>query len=463
MRPGLRRWAARAALGLALTAPAGAGAFAACESAALPGGVDFVAATARNLAAVVSLISVRLHPSQDDENGYEYFPLTDTAPAAIDTPERSTASGFVLEADGHILTSAHAVRHAQELWVVLADGRRLRADVVGSDRRTDVALLKVDAWNLPVVRVARDAPLCPGEPVAALGAPFGFERSVTAGVVSANPRVLPGSAGVGLIQTDVALNPGSSGGPLFNTRGEVVGMNSMIFSSTGIYVGVSFAVPIDRVLRTAADLRLRGRADRGHAGARAQPVTPLLAEAFGLPDTAGALLVQVESGGPAAQAGLRPGDIVRAVDGAPLASSDEFEDRIEALPAGGRADLQVWRGRRSERVTLRVGAPPVEAGAPARRPAAAEVRLGLVFAPALATQRLPAGLYVDTASGSALLAGIETGDRITAVNGVPVATLSQFDEALKAADKDRAGAAIALLVVRGQTAAYIGVPRGGLR
>lgn len=419
---------------------------------------SFAGAAARVAPAVVNVVAIRPPRDEEDYGGYEYFPLATRAGAGAPASQRATASGFVADADGHVFTNAHAVADAHEIWVTLADGRRLQAALVGLDRRSDVAVLKIDAPGLAVARTAPGARLCAGDPVAALGAPFGFDDSVTAGIVSAYPRILQGSGGVPLIQTDVALNPGSSGGPLFDPEGAVVGMNSMIFSASGIYIGVSFAVPIDRVLRVAAELRIAGRLKRGHLGTRSQPVTVPLAQAFGLPQAGGALLVHVSAIGPGARAGLRPGDVVLALNGKNVASQDGFEDALEALPPGSRATLQVWRNGAQLRVTAEV-ADAEAAVLPAPAPVPAGQRLGLFLSTSAATMALPAGVYVDAATGASLLAGIEPGDRVTAVNGMAVADIAQFDAALKRAEAQEGAAFIALLVVRGAVTLYVPVPR----
>jgi serine protease Do len=433
----------------------------ACAERAATAPTSFAGAAARVAPTVVNVVAIRPPRDEEDYGGYEYFPLAGQASTGAPASQRATASGFVADADGHVFTNAHAVADAHEIWATLADGRRLRAALVGLDRRSDVAVLKIDAPGLAVARTASpDKRLCAGDPVAALGAPFGFDDSVTAGIVSAYPRILQGSGGVPLIQTDVALNPGSSGGPLFDPEGAVVGMNSMIFSASGIYIGVSFAVPIDRVLRVAAELRIAGRLQRGHLGTRSQAVTVPLAQAFGLQQAGGALLVHVSATGPGARAGLRPGDVVLALNGKNVLSQDGFEDALEALPPGSRATLQVWRNGAQLRVTSDVA--DAEAAAlppPASVPAAGQ-RLGLFLSTSAATMGLPAGVYVDGATGASLLAGIEPGDRVTAVNGMPVADIAQFDAALRHAEAQEGISFIALLVVRGAVALYVPVPRG---
>ena len=325
----------------------------ACLDRSGPGsGQGFIAAVARNAPAVVNVIVVRERGEPFDEPDADFFlssvaglPLPDRLPA-----ERAVSSGFIISSDGQILTSAHAVLRAQEIWVRTADGMRLPARVVGLDRRTDVALLQVEARGLPVVPLVTGTRLCAGEWVAAIGTPFGFENSVTAGVVSAYPRHVPGAAGLPLIQTDAAINPGSSGGPLFNAAGVVVGMNSMIFSALGGSVGLSFALPIDRVMRVAHALRAGGT-PRADIGIRTQHMTAELASAFGLDSGGGALVSRVEPGSAAAAAGLRAGDIVLAVNAAAhrLAAGDRGGHRLRAHRRAHRPGYLAAEGIRARR------------------------------------------------------------------------------------------------------------------
>lgn len=459
---GLRAIMISAALGVAGLAHPGSSLAAVCtpQSTSDSSSRGFVDATLRNAPSVVSVVVVRARrdPLEDIE-GFDFFqavsglPLGDGTGATL---ERSTSSGFVISSDGHILTNAHGVFDARETWVITTDGRRFRASIVGLDRSSDVALLKISAPGLAAVQVASGGHLCPGEWVAALGAPFGFDHSLTVGIVSAYPRFLPGGGvGMPLIQSDVVLNPGSSGGPLFNVDGLVVGMNSMIFSASGIYVGVSFSLPIDRVMRIADGFR--SGTPRGHVGVRTQPVTPALAQAFGLPQPLGALVTQVSLGSPAEEAGLRSGDILISMDGKSFNSQLELEEAIGGARPGSVLALQVWRQKALQRFAVKVIAPTSDLprlGVPAL--AGNSPRLGLVFAPVTATKGMPAGAYVETASGAGLLAGIEPGDRITAVNGIEVASSSDLDAALEAIGDSKV---VALLVVRGSARIYIPVIR----
>ncbi len=370
---------------------------------------------------------------------------------------RGFASGFIIDRDGYILTSAHAVTGAQAISVTTADQRRFDAEVIGVDRRTDVALLRIAALNLPVVTVGHSGDLCAGEWVAAMGAPFGFEGSVTAGVVSAHPRYMPGGNGVPLIQTDVALNPGNSGGPLFDERGGVVGMNSMIYSTSGGYFGVSFSLPIDTAMRVAQELRANGSVTRGHIGARTQPLTSELAPAFGLDAAVGALVVGVDTGSPAEEAGLRHGDVVLAVDaGAAAMPYAEIQESVASAAQGSRLALRIWRHRTLLTVPVGVaGSEPDIVPKPVAHSDVHETRFGLELAErkgALGIGLQDPGLYVQGVSGSGQRAGLRYGDAIVAVNDVRVAGLADFDAAIRAIPESET---VALLVMRGKSRGYV--------
>lgn len=414
-------------------------------------GVDFVTAVARQAPAVVSVLAIGQDTEwgDNDEDGM----LARSRPGSA----RASASGIVVSADGYVLTSAHVVSGAQETSVLVGGQRRWPADVVGLDRRTDVALLKIAATNLPVAAIGSSARLCAGEWVAALGAPFGFEQSVTAGLVSANPRFLPGGTGEPLIQTDVALNPGNSGGPLFDKHGEVVGMNSMIYSASGGYLGVSFSLPIDTAMRVAAELRSTGRVTRGQIGARTQALTSDLALAFGLDAALGALIVRVDAGGPAANAGLRSGDVVLGVDGNTATAYPEIQQRVAAARPGASITLNIWRRKAPLTVKLTVAqsAPDLPQRVASRDRREPRLGLDLVERAAKQTGGLPEpGLYVRSTSGSAQRAGLRFGDAILAVNDVGVSGISDLDRALESI---RQGETVALLIRRGSITTFVPV------
>jgi serine protease Do len=427
-----------------------------CDSNAASGPQTFEAVFRAAAPAVVRVLSLRYRTASELDLPAEILP-----PPAIRNgqkvepifAERSAASGFIVSPDGLILGSEHAVHEAAETWVELNDGRQFRARPVGFDPRLDLALLKIDARGLPVLSVAAADPR-PGQWVAAIGAPFGFEHSMSAGIVSAFPRELPAVAGVGLIQTDVAVNPGSSGGPLLNACGQVIGMSAMVFSTQGVYAGITFAIPGRRLLQAAAALR-DGRVRHGSAGLLTQSLTPPLARAFGLPSTAGALVAQVEPGGAAAEAGVREGDVVLALQGIPMPNADALEERLDAVAPGQRLPMEVWRDGARRPVELRLHAANEP---PAARHAigVATSRLGLVFGSSGGQGGGPEKLRVIGSDGAAMLAGVEEGDVIAAVNGQPVTVVQEFDRALAAANA--AGApTVALLVVRDGVRAYLAV------
>src|SRR5919198_730244 len=268
---------------------------------------------------------------------------------------RSLGSGFIISQDGYVLTNAHVVEGADEITVKLTDKREYKAKVIGADRRTDIALIKIDATGLPAVRFGDPQKLKVGEWVVAIGSPFGFENTVTAGIVSAKGRSLPQENFVPFIQTDVAINPGNSGGPLFNLRGEVVGINSQIYSRTGGFMGLSFAIPADVALDVQRQLKEKGRVARGRIGVVIQEVTRDLASSFGLDRARGALVNQVEKGSPAEKAGIEPTDIITAFDGKPVESSSDLPRIVGATRPGSTATVEVWRKGATKKLALTVG------------------------------------------------------------------------------------------------------------
>ena len=285
---------------------------------------------------------------QEDDPFYEFFRRFMPQPgpgAPREFQSQSLGSGFIISQDGYILTNAHVVETADEITVKLTDKREFKAKVIGADRRTDIALIKIDATGLPAVKVGDPGRLRVGEWVLAIGSPFGFENTVTAGIVSAKGRSLPQENYVPFIQTDVAVNPGNSGGPLFNLRGEVVGINSQIYSRTGGFMGLSFAIPIDVANDIAQQLRTTGKVSRGRIGVVIQPVTKELADGFGLPRPQGALVNSVEKGGPAEKAGVEPGDVILRFDGKPVASSEDLPRIVGATKPGSKVTMQLWRNK----------------------------------------------------------------------------------------------------------------------
>jgi serine protease Do len=370
---------------------------------------------------------------------------------------RDLASGFVLTADGYIASSAHVLWDAEEAQVRLADGRHFPARLVGMDRITDVALLKIEATGLSPVPIGDSSRLAVGDWVAAIGSPFGFPGSVTAGIVSAKNRFLSGSGETAFIQTDVAINPGSSGSPLFNADGEVVGLNSLIYSGSGGYMGVSFSVPINLAVDIASRLRAQGRIRRAYLGARLQGMTPALAQSFGVRDPTGALVVQVTPGGPAEQAGLRRGDIITAFNGAKVRDFSSLALQMSDHGSGSPATLEIWRQGRKTTAAVTLGEAPAIAPGPLAAPGGGELpRLGLSLAESgkdlQAQLGIDGGLLVRQAAGLSRSEGIQPGDVIIAANDIRLDSVEDFDRVLSRLEP---GAGLALLVLRDRQAAYV--------
>ena len=370
-------------------------------------------------------------------------------------PVRGAGSGFIVSPDGYILTNRHVVEGASEVKVRLSDQREFTAKVVGTDERTDIAVLKIAAAGLPVVRFGDPATLRPGQWVLAIGSPFGFQNSATAGIVSAVGRSLPSEHYVPFIQTDVPVNPGNSGGPLFNMQGEVVGINSQIFSRTGGFMGVSFAIPIDVAENVEQQIIRVGHVVRGMIGVTIQEVTANLADSFGLSRPRGALVSSVESQGPAAAAGIQAGDVVLAVDGHPIDRFGELSSRISAMRPGSQATLLLWRDRQDKTVQVRVvelkEPRMAQAGSGAARPAPVVRKpnaLGLSVRPLNPQEKAEAqtrgNLVVEGVSGAAELAGVMPGDIILGLDGRRISTVDQ----LEAAAKRKQHKSVALLIQR---------------
>ncbi len=369
-------------------------------------------------------------------------------------PRHGQGSGFIISGDGYILTNTHVVDDVDEVVVKLHDKREFRAKVVGKDARTDVALIKINADKLPTVTIGTPDRLRVGEWVLAIGAPFGFENSVTAGIVSAKGRSLPQENYVPFIQTDVAVNPGNSGGPLFNMKGEVVGMNSQIISRSGGYMGLSFAIPIDVAMDIAQQLKTGGKVDRGRLGVMIQEVTADLADSFGLKKPEGALVAEVEPGSPADKAGIQVSDIILRFNGHAIKDSIDLPRMVGATKPGTKAKLGVWRKGATKELEVTVGAMP-EDDQVAQAPAAKKSnRAGLAVAELSAEQKkalgIGSGVLVEDAAGPAARAGIEAGDVILAVNNQEV---DSADDLARLLGEDRQR--VALLVKRGDSAHYV--------
>src|SRR5436305_13374141 len=337
-------------------------------------------------------------------------------------PIRGEGSGFIIRPDGVIMTNAHVVNGASEVTVRLTDRREYTAKVVGVDPKSDIAILKISAKDLPTVRLGEARALRVGEWVLAIGAPFGFENSATAGIVSAKGRTLGGGY-VPFIQTDVPINPGNSGGPLFNMRGEVVGINSQIYSRSGGYMGVSFSIPIDVAMQVGEQLQTTGHVTRGKLGVVIQPVTQGLADSFGLPQPEGALVSSVEKGGPAEHAGIESGDVILKLNGTPLKDSSELPVQIAAIAPGTSVTLEIWRNHARREITVKLGTVADKRTAATGGPHQEGGRLGLAVRPLTAEEQdanTRGGLVVERASGPAAAAGIRPGDVVLAANGSPV-------------------------------------------
>ncbi|UJW80872.1 DegQ family serine endoprotease [Hydrogenophaga sp. SL48] len=377
-----------------------------------------------------------------------------------DTPVRGQGSGFVVSADGLILTNAHVVRDASEVIVKLTDRREFKAKVLGSDPKTDVAVLKIDAKDLPTVPLGSARDLKVGEWVLAIGSPFGFENSVSAGVVSAKGRSLPDDSFVPFLQTDVAVNPGNSGGPLFNSRGEVVGINSQIYSQSGGYQGLSFAIPIDLASQVKDQIVATGKASHARLGVSVQEVNQTLADSFKLDRPEGALVSSVEPGGPADKAGLKSGDVIRQVNGQRIVASGDLPALIGQSTPGSQVSLEVWRQGRTETLSAKLGDASDKKAAVAQADSGVgQGRLGLALRPLQPQEKREAGvgsgLVVEDVGGPAALAGVQPGDLLMAVNGTPVQSVDQVRAAVAKSAKS-----VALLIRRDGDTIFVPVRLG---
>ncbi|MFX1681087.1 DegQ family serine endoprotease [Mitsuaria sp. CC2] len=377
---------------------------------------------------------------------------------------RGQGSGFIVSADGVILTNAHVVQDAQEVVVKLTDRREYRAKVLGSDKSTDVAVLKIEARNLPTVRMGATKDLRVGEWVLAIGSPFGFENSVSAGVISAKGRSLgPDESRVPFLQTDVAINPGNSGGPLFNARGEVVGINSQIYSASGGYQGLSFAIPVEVANKVRQQIEKGGKVQHAKLGVMVQEVNQGFADSFKLDRPEGALVANVEADGPAAKAGLRSGDVILGFKGQRIVASGDLPALVDQSLPGDKVDIEIWRGGKRETITATLG-DANEKGARLAKGGDADAdhaRLGLALRPLQPEERRQLGtrdglLIQEVGEGSAAArAGVRPGDVLLAVNGTPVQSLDQVRSAVKGAEKS-----VALLVQRGGDKIFVPVRIG---
>jgi len=379
-----------------------------------------------------------------------------------DSEAQSLGSGFIIDADGYILTNNHVVEDAEEIIVRLSDRRELKATVVGTDKRSDIALLKIDADHLPVVKLGRSEDLKVGEWVMAIGSPFGFDHSVSVGVVSALGRSLPTENYVPYIQTDVAINPGNSGGPLFNLDGEVVGINSQIYSRTGGFMGLSFAIPVSVALDVAKQLKASGHVTRGWLGVLIQDVTSELAESFGMDRPEGALIAQIIEGSPAAEAGIEVGDVVIEYSGRRIIKSSDLPPLVGLTEIGKQTELKVLRNGRIKSLKITIGELPEEdkvAQGFGKKQDIGEIELvGITVRELTAEERKAAsidkgGVVVKSLSdGAARRAGVKQGDLIMKLNNINIEGVAHFKKVVDGLPKKRS---VPMLVIRGDNPRFL--------
>jgi serine protease Do len=374
-------------------------------------------------------------------------------------PAHGIGSGFIVSADGTVLTNAHVVNNAAEVTVRLTDRREFKAKVVGVDAQTDVAVLKIEATDLPTVKLGDPDSLRVGEWVVAIGSPFGFENTVTSGIVSAKSRALPDGTYVPFIQTDVAVNPGNSGGPLFNLKGEVVGINSQIYSRSGGYQGLSFAIPIDTAVQVKDQLVRHGKVTRGRLGVTIQEVNQSLATSFGMDRARGALVSAVADGSPAQKAGVKPGDVVLKIDGEEIERSIELSSRVAGMKPGTSAKLDVWREGKPHSLSVSIGEAPSQQVAAADKADLSGARLGVAVR-ALSDEeqrqaKVDGGVLVEQVSGAAAKAGIRAGDIIVSVNRKPIRNVDELRSATQEAART-----MAILVQREDARIFVPVELG---
>ncbi len=442
---------------------------------------DFSQITARYGAAVVNISVSGMRKASDAEEGdgaaaqrprgidpddpfYEFFRRFGMpgmgAPGGRAQPMRGQGSGFIIDPSGIVLTNAHVVKGASSVTVKLTDRREFQAQVLGADPKTDIAVLKIDAQNLPTVKLGSSRDLQVGEWVLAIGSPFGFENTVTAGVVSAKGRSLPDDSYVPFIQTDAAVNPGNSGGPLFNARGEVVGINAQIYSRSGGFQGLSFAIPIEVASKVGQQIRTTGQASHARLGVAVQEVNQALADSFKLPRPEGALVASVERGGPADQAGLQVGDVIRSVDGQPVVASGDLPAIVGQAAPGQKVQVGIWRQGQAQTLAATLGNASDKAAQVAQAEGAVgKGQLGLslrTLAPEEARAAgVDKGLLIEDARGPAALAGVQGGDVLLAINGTPVQGMAQVRAAMA-----RSGKSVALLIARDGDKIFVPVRLG---
>ncbi|MGA7801175.1 MAG: DegQ family serine endoprotease [Gammaproteobacteria bacterium] len=438
---------------------------------------NFVTLVKENAAAVVNISTTQKIKSRGLPPGMNLPDVPENSPfgeffkkffgdqggAPHEYDAKSLGSGFIISHDGDILTNYHVVKHADSIIVRLSDRREFKAKVIGSDERSDIALLKIDAKNLPTVQIGSSSKLEVGEWVLAIGSPFGFDHSATAGIVSAKGRSLPRENYVPFIQTDVPINPGNSGGPLFNLKGQVVGINSQIFSRTGGYMGLSFAIPIEVAMDVAKQLETTGHVSRGWLGVLIQDVTRELAESFGMKNPEGALVAKVLPDSPAAKAGVEVGDVILKFDGRKVIDSSSLPPMVGSTKVGDKVPLEVLRNGKIRHLTVMLAELPpqkkLEAEQQGGESAPADTdRLGIAVAALTADQRKESGvseggvLVQEVKDGPAAEAGLRPGDVILMVRGSKIKSVSQFRKLVASLP---AGESVAMLVQRGDSPIFL--------
>ena len=437
------------------------------QTSQLSGLPDFTKLVEDNGKAVVSISTVKKAKRLGPQNGVPDeqlemlrrfgfpFPFGDFNGPGMTPERRGQGSGFIIDPNGIILTNNHVVDGADEVTVHLTDKREFKAKVIGTDPKTDIAVIKIEGKNLPVVKLGKSDDVKVGEWVAAIGAPFGLDNTVTAGIVSAKSRNLPYEQFVPFIQTDVAVNPGNSGGPLFNMKGEVIGINSQIFSTSGGFMGLSFAIPIDLAVQIKDELMKNGKVSRGRLGILMQQLTPELAKSFNLKDAKGALIAQIEKDGPADKAGLRDGDIVIEYNGKPIADIRELSQAVASTKPGAKVKVKAMREGKPVNLVIVVGEMPTDGKLNFKKPAASQNNaLGANVRPLndKEKKRVSNGLFVESVYGAAAEAGMRRGDIIISAGGKKIRTEKDLNEVVS-----KAKGSLAVLVDRNGSREFIPV------
>ena len=434
---------------------------------------DFADLVAQNGPAVVQIsVSKEAHkvlgrrgmPRGDDDDDFggmlpPWFRNIPMPKGPDATPSRGVGSGFIIGSDGIVLTNAHVVDGADEVTVRLTDRREFKAKVLGVDKTTDVAVIKIDAKNLPAVKIGDPEKTRVGEWVVAIGTPYGLDNTVTSGIVSAKSRSLPGDSAVPFIQTDAAVNPGNSGGPLFNMKGEVIGINSQIFSRSGGFQGVAFAIPIDVAMNVKDQIQQHGKVHHGRLGVSIQDVNQSLADNFGMKDATGALVGSVAKDGAAAKAGVEPGDVILKFDGKAITRSSELPPIVARLTPGSTVAMELWHDGKAKNVNVTIGELEDKATVASAKEDVGQGKLGVAVRALTEEEKKEAGIaggvVVEDVAGAAARAGVQPGDVILSVNRTAVKSPEQLKELI-----GKAGKSVALLVQREDARIFIPVTIG---